>query len=80
MAQLKQAEQKAGVNLTNEQREAIWHKTWQGWTNSGFNGLTKIIQGISQFKPKNKTVTSYKRGKKAGKEYWENVETNTYGQ
>ena len=73
--QLKQAEQRAGVELTNEQREAIWHKTWQGWMNSGFNGLTKIIEGIMQFKPKSKTSKSYKEGVRNGKKYWETVDT-----
>lgn len=74
---LKQAEQRAGIKLTNEQREAIWHKTWQGWTNSGFNGLTKIIQGIAQFKPKNKTVVSHKEGVRNGRAYWESVNTTS---
>ena len=76
VAQLKQAEQKAGIALTNAQREAIWDKVWQGWVNTGFNGLTTIIKGISQFKPNNKTVKSYKEGNRGGKEYWEQIETS----
>jgi hypothetical protein len=36
----------ANIDLTREQERKIWHDIWQGWTNSGFNGLSKIINGV----------------------------------
>jgi len=33
-------------NYTDEQKEKLWHDIWQGWTNAGFNGLGKIIDGV----------------------------------
>lgn len=36
----------AGIDLTREQEKKIWHDIWQGWTNAGFNGLGKIINGM----------------------------------
>lgn len=57
---LKQAEQRAGISLTKEKKDAIWHQVWQGWLGAGFKGLGEIINSINVFKPKRKKVTMHK--------------------
>lgn len=44
-SQLDEKLKEAGIELTQEQTRKLWHDIWQGWTNAGFNGLGKIING-----------------------------------
>lgn len=37
---------KSQKEYTDEQKAKLWHDIWQGWTNAGFNGLGKIINGV----------------------------------